>query len=313
MARMNQLKTFLLLALLSGLIVLVGYLLVGDESGLYYGLAFAGFSSFGSWYYSDRAALAAFKAQPTPQEDAPELYARVKKLSDRANLPKPKLYIIPSKSPNAFATGRDPEHSAIALTQGLIDILTPEELDAVIAHELTHVRNRDTLTQAVAGTLSGAITYLGRILTFGALFFPLARMGRRGNNPITFLFLLLIAPLSAGLLTMAISRTREFAADEGAAEITGNPLALVSALEKLEEMGQQVPMNGNPAYAPLFIVCPLATSEKEPKKGLITLFMTHPSTEERIERLKAKAKLLAEKKEDESQELRDTKGLSPAV
>ena len=311
MARMNQLKTFLLLALLSGLIVLTGYLLVGDESGLYYGLAFAGFSSLGSWYYSDRAALAAFNAQPTPKEEQPELYSRIEKLSDKAGLPKPKLYIIPSKSPNAFATGRDPEHSAIALTQGIIDLLTPEELDAVIAHELTHVRNRDTLTQAVAGTLSGALTYLGRILTFGALFFPFARMGRRANNPISFLFLLFIAPLSAGLLTMAISRTREFAADEGAAEITGDPLSLVSALEKLEAMGQKVPIHGNPAYAPMFIVCPL--KEDGAQKGLMTLFMTHPPTDARIERLKEKAKQLAAKADASLTANREPQSLSAAA
>ncbi|MEM9089685.1 MAG: M48 family metalloprotease [Cyanobacteria bacterium P01_F01_bin.53] len=284
MAGMNQFKTLVLLALLSGLIVFVGYLLVGNEQGLYYGLGFAALSSFGSWYYSDRAALSTFQAKPTPREDAPELYARIEKLSDRANLPKPTLYIVPSDSPNAFATGRDPEHAAIALTKGIIELLSPEELDAVIAHELTHVRNRDTLTQAVAGTLAGALTYLGRILTFGALYFPFARFGgRRTNNPIVVLFLLVIAPFSAGLLRMAISRTREFAADAGAAEITGNPLALVRALEKLESMGQKGPIHGNPAFAPLFIVNPLS------KKGLMNLLLTHPPTEDRIERLKALA------------------------
>ncbi|MEL6814586.1 MAG: M48 family metalloprotease [Cyanobacteria bacterium J06598_3] len=285
MAGMNQVKTLVLLALLSGLIIFVGYLLVGNEQGLYYGLGFAALSSFGSWYYSDRAALGAFQAQPTPREEAPELYARIEKLSARANLPKPTLYIVPSDSPNAFATGRDPEHAAIALTKGIIELLSPEELDAVIAHELTHVRNRDTLTQAVASTLASSLTYLGRILTFGALYFPLARLGgRKANNPFVILFLLIIAPFSAGLLRMAISRTREFAADAGAAEITGNPLALVRALEKLEAMGQKVPIHGNPAFAPLFIVNPLS------KKGLMSLLLTHPPTEDRIERLKALAK-----------------------
>lgn len=284
MVRINQLKTLLLLILLSGLIVLAGYLLVGNETGLYYGLAFAAFSSFGSWYYSDQAALSAFKAKPTEREEAPELYERIEALCDRANLPSPKLYIVPSDSPNAFATGRDPEHAAIALTKGIIDLLPPDELDAVIAHELTHVRNRDTLTQAVAGTLSGSLTYLGRILTIGALYFPVARIGRRGNNPLAILFLLVIGPFSAGLLRMAISRTREYAADEGAAEITGNPLALVRALQKLEEMGQKVPIHGNPAFAPLFIVNPLS------KEGLMKLFMTHPPTEDRIERLREIAK-----------------------
>lgn len=284
MAQLNQVKTLLLLVLLSGLIVLAGYLLVGNETGLYYGLGFAALSSFGSWYYSDQAALSAFKAKPTPRAEQPELYGRIEKLCDRANLPNPKLYIVPSKSPNAFATGRDPEHAAIALTEGIIDLLPPDELDAVIAHELTHVRNRDTLIQAVASTLSSSLTYLGRILTIGALYFPVARLGKRGNSPLAILFLLIIGPFSAGLLRMAISRTREFAADQGAAEITENPLALVRALEKLEAMGQEIPIHGNPAFAPLFIVNPLS------KEGLMKLFMTHPPTEDSIERLKAIAK-----------------------
>ncbi|GAB4132446.1 MAG: zinc metalloprotease HtpX [Cyanobacteria bacterium J069] len=272
-----------LLALLSGLIVLAGYLLVGNETGLYYGLAFAALSSFGSWYYSDQAALAAFQAKPTPRADAPELYDRIEKLCDRAEIPTPAVYIVPSESPNAFATGRDPNHAAIALTEGIIKLLSPEELDAVIAHELTHVRNRDTLTQAVAGTLAGSLTYLGRILTLGALYFPVSRTGRRGNNPIAILFLLVVAPLAAGLIRMAISRTREFAADAGAAEMTGNPLALVRALQTLEATGQKVPIHGNPAFAPLFIVNPLS------REGLMTLFMTHPPTEERIKRLQEMA------------------------
>ena len=304
MAGMNQFKTLLLLALLSGLIVLAGYLLVGDEQGLYYGLGFAALSSFGSWYYSDRAALAAFKAQPTPREQAPELFDRIEKLSDRAGVPNPKLYIVPSESLNAFATGRDPEHAAIALTEGIIKLLPADELDAVIAHELTHVRNRDTLTQAVAGTLAGSLTYLGRILTLGALYFPVARIGRRGSNPLAILFLLVVGPLSAGLLRMAISRTREYAADAGAAEITQNPLALVRALETLEATGQKVPIHGNPAFAPLFIVNPLS------KEGLMKLFLTHPPTEDRIERLKKLAEALTEKSDAATE---TAKAMSPAT
>ena len=300
MGGINQFKTFALLALMGGLIVLAGYLLVGDESGLIYGLLFAIFGGFGSWYYSDRAALAAFKAKPTSREENPELFDRIQSLSDRAGVPSPKFFIVPSKSPNAFATGRDPNHATIALTQGIIDLLPPDELDAVVAHELTHVRNRDTLTQAVAGTLASSLTYVGRILTFGALYFPVAQVGKRGNNPLAILFLLVIGPFSAGLLRMAISRTREYAADEGAAKITGNPMALVRALEKLEELGQKNPIHGNPAYAAMFIVNPLS------KKGLMQLFLTHPPTEDRIERLKA----IAQKPEEKPN---STQELSPAL
>lgn len=275
----NQLKTTALLGLLSGLIVLVGYYLVGNEQGLILGLIFAAFTSIGSWYFSDQAALATYRAQPLVREHAPELYDRVARLSQRADIPMPKLFIVPTQSPNAFATGRDPDHSAIAVTQGIMELLSPEELDGVLAHELTHIKNRDTLTQAVAGTLAGAITFLGRILTFGALYGPVTHDSRRNANPLGLLFLIILAPLSAALIQLAISRTREYAADQGSAEITGNPLALVNALQKLEQIGRQIPMNGNPAFSPLLIINPLS------REGLQTLFLTHPRTEDRIQRL----------------------------
>ncbi|MBD0343516.1 MAG: M48 family metalloprotease [Coleofasciculus sp. Co-bin14] len=275
----NELKTAALLGLLSGLLVLGGYYLVGNEQGLYMGLGFAALTSFGSWYYSDKAALAAYNAQPIARQEAPELYDMVARLSDRADIPMPKLFFVPTKSPNAFATGRDPEHASVAVTQGIVDLLTPEELEGVLAHELTHVRNRDTLTQAVAGTIAGAITFLGRMLTFGALYGPVTRDDRRGGNPLGVLFLIILAPLAATLIQLAISRTREFSADLGSAEITGNPAALAHALEKLEAIGHRIPMNGNPAMSPLLIVNPLST------QGLQSLFRTHPPTEERIRRL----------------------------
>lgn len=279
MLRMNQFKTAALLGLLSGLLVLGGYYLVGNEQGLYLGLALAALTSFSSWFYSDQAALAAYRAQPLAREQAPDLYDRVARLSDRAGIPMPKLFIVPTQSPNAFATGRDPQHSAVAVTQGILDLLSPEELDGVLAHELTHIRNRDTLTQAVVGTVAGAITFLGRILSFGALYGPVTRDDRQGGNPLGLLFLVILAPVAAVLLQLAISRTREFSADAGSAEITGNPTGLVSALQKLEQVGRQIPMNGNPALSPLLIINPLSA------EGLQSLFRTHPSTEERIRRL----------------------------
>lgn len=279
MLGINQIKTAALLGLLSGLLVLGGYYLVGNEQGLYMGLVFAALTSFGSWYYSDRAALATYNAQPLARHESPELYDTVASLSDRAGIPMPKLFIVPTQSPNAFATGRDPEHATIAVTQGILDLLSREELEGVLAHELTHIRNHDTLTQAVAGTIAGAITFLGRVLTLGALYGPVTRDNRQGGNPVGVLFLIVLAPIAAALLQFAISRTREYSADLGSAEITGNPRALATALEKLEAMGRQIPMNGNPAMSALLIVNPLST------QGLLTLFRTHPPTEERIRRL----------------------------
>ena len=275
----NQIKTAALLGLLSGLLVLGAYYLVGNEQGLYFGLALAAISSFGSWYYSDKAALMSYQAQPISRQEAPELYDLVASLSDRAGVPMPKLFVVPTETPNAFATGRDPNHATVAVTQGILKHLSAEELSGVLAHELTHVKNRDTLTQAVAGTLAGAIVFVGRIISFGALYGPVTRDSRRGANPLAILFLIVLAPLSATLIQLAISRTREYAADKGAAEITQNPLALVKALEKLESIGQQIPMNGNPAFSPLLIINPLS------KEGLVSLFRTHPPTEERIRRL----------------------------
>ncbi len=275
----NQLKTTALLGLLSGLIVLVSYYLIGNEQGLILGLIFSAFTSIGSWYFSDQAALTAYRAQPLSREQAPELFDMIARLSQRAEIPMPKVFIVPTKSPNAFATGRDPDHAAVAVTEGIMELLSPEELEGVLAHELTHVKNRDTLTQAVAGTLAGAITFLGRILSFGALYGPVTYDNRRNPNPFGLLFLIILAPLSAGLLQLAISRTREYAADQGSAEITGNPLALVNALRKLEQVGRQIPMNGNPAFSPLLIINPMSL------EGLQTLFLTHPRTEDRIQRL----------------------------
>ncbi len=279
MFRGNQIKTAALLGLLSGILVLGGYWATGTEQGALIGLIFAAVGSFGSWFYSDKAALAAYKAQPISREQAPELYDLVKSLTQKAGLPMPKLCVVPTQTPNAFATGRNPEHAAVAVTEGIMQILDKEELAGVIAHELTHIKNRDTLTQAVAGTLGGAVTFLGRMLTFGAMYGPVNRDNRQGGNPIGVLILVILAPISASLIQMAISRTREFSADRGSAEITGNPLALASALQKLESIGKQVPMNGNPAFEPVLIMNPFSGG------GLQSLFRTHPPTEERVRQL----------------------------
>ena len=284
MFRGNQIKTAALLGLLSGILVLGGYWATGNEQGAMIGLLFAAMSSFGSWFYSDKAALAAYQAQPLTRNDAPELYDLVVNLAKKADLPLPKLFIVPTQTPNAFATGRDPNHAAVAVTQGIIQILNKDELAGVIAHELTHIKNRDTLTQAVAGTLGGAVTFLGRMLSFGALYGPVSRDNRQRGNPLGVLILAVLAPISASLIQMAISRTREFSADRGAAEITRNPLALASALQKLESIGKQVPMNGNPAFEPVLIMNTFSGG------GLQSLFRTHPPTEERVGQLQEIAK-----------------------
>ena len=280
----GQVKTAALLGLLSGLLVLGGYWATGNEQGAIIGLALAAVTSFGSWFYSDKAALAAYKAQPVTREQAPELYDMVAELVKKADLPMPKLCVVPTQTPNAFATGRDLNHAAVAVTQGIMEILDKDELAGVIAHELTHIKNRDTLTQAVAGTLGGAVTFLGRMLSFGAMYGPVNRDSRQGGNPLGVLILVVLAPISASLIQMAISRTREFSADRGSAEITGNPLALASALQKLELVGKQIPMNGNPAFEPVLIMNPFSGG------GLQSLFRTHPPTEERVRQLQEIAK-----------------------
>ncbi|MBI4780020.1 MAG: M48 family metalloprotease [Oscillatoriophycideae cyanobacterium NC_groundwater_1537_Pr4_S-0.65um_50_18] len=276
---MNQIKTLGLLGLLSGLFVGIGYYL-GGSSGALMGLVFAGATNLFSWYSSDKIALAAYQAQPLEPTDAPELYNMVKKLCDRAELPMPQLYLIPTEGANAFATGRDPQHAAVAVTQGIVNMLPTDELEAVIAHELTHVKNRDTLTQAVAATVAGAISYLAQVLQFGAMFGGISRNDREGGgNPIALIATIFLAPLAASVIQMAISRTREFEADAGSARITGNPRALARALQRLEASAKQMPLAANPAFEPLLIVNAL------PKQTFGSLFSTHPTTEARIENL----------------------------
>lgn len=275
---MNQLKTVALLGLLAGLLVAIGYA-IGGQGGALIGLVIAAITNIGSWYYSDRIALAAYQAQPVSRQQAPELYQMVENLSRQANIPTPQLYIVPTPAANAFATGRDPEHAAVAVTEGILKLLPADELEAVIAHELTHVRNRDTLTQAVAATVAGAISYLARMLSYGFLFTGNSRH-RQGGNLIGLLLTIFLAPLAATVIQMAISRTREFEADAGSARLTENPEALARALTRLELIGRQMPLNANPAFEPLLISSPFSG------QFLANLFATHPSTEARIENLR---------------------------
>jgi heat shock protein HtpX len=288
---MNQFKTVGLLGLLSGLLVLISYEVFGGVGGATTGLALAALMNMGSWYFSDRIALAAYGAQPIESSQVPALYQSVERLSAAANLPMPAVYLVDSPAANAFATGRDPEHAAIAVTTGILEMLTSEELEGVLAHELSHVASRDTLTQAIAATIGGAISWLGEmIFWFGAG----NNEDGENRNPVALFMTMMLAPLSATLIQMGLSRTREFAADASAARLTGNPRALASALERLESMGQRMPMPGNAAFAPLLIINPLATNPSVGAK-LMTLFATHPSTSDRISKLMAlEVELLSE-------------------
>ncbi|NJL61147.1 MAG: zinc metalloprotease HtpX [Methylacidiphilales bacterium] len=274
----NQFKTAALLAGLSGLLIAISYWVIGGTTGLIVGIGLAAVTNLFSWYQSDRIALTAYRAQEVSEAQAPGLFRMVKRLSQRANLPMPRVYIVPDSGANAFATGRDPEHAAVAVTEGIMKILPEDELEAVIAHELTHIANRDTLTQAVAATIAGAISFLAQnLFWFGS---SSRDDNNRGGSFIGLLLTMILAPISATVIQMAISRTREFSADAGAAKITGNPRALARALQRLESTARQVPLgNTSPAFEPLLIINPFSGA------SLANLFRTHPSTEQRVEAL----------------------------
>ncbi|MFW9260937.1 zinc metalloprotease HtpX [Nostoc sp. CALU 546] len=272
----NQLKTAALLAALSGLLIAISYWVIGGSSGLIIGIGLAAATNLFSWYQSDKIALAVYRAQPVSEGEAPGLYQMVQKLSDRANIPMPRVYIVPSQGANAFATGRDPEHAAVAVTEGILNILPEDELEGVIAHELTHIINRDTLTQAVAATVAGAISFLAQMVSYSLWFGGGSRNDNRGGNPIGILLTVILAPVAATIIQLAISRTREFSADAGSARLTGNPRALARALQRLEASAKQIPLNANPAYEPLLIINSISG------QFLSNLFSSHPATEVRV-------------------------------
>ncbi|MCC5630921.1 zinc metalloprotease HtpX [Nostoc sphaeroides] len=272
----NQLKTAALLAALSGLLIAISYWVIGGSSGLIIGIGLAAVTNLFSWYQSDKIALAVYQAQPVSEGEAPGLYRMVQRLSDRANIPMPRVYIVPSLGANAFATGRDPEHAAVAVTEGILKILPEDELEGVIAHELTHIINRDTLTQAVAATVAGAISFLAQMVSYSLWFGGGSRDDNKGANPLGVLLTVMLAPVAATIIQLAISRTREFSADAGSARLTGNPRALARALQRLEASAKQMPLNANPAYEPLLIINSISG------QFMGNLFSSHPATEVRV-------------------------------
>jgi heat shock protein HtpX len=270
----NTLKTALLLSSLTLLLMLIGDYF-GGQRGMVIGLILAGVMNFGSYFFSDKLALATYRAQPVTREQLPRAYQVVERLTQKAGLPMPKIYVIPTESPNAFATGRNPQHSSVAVTEGILNLLNDQELEGVLAHELGHVNNRDILISSVAATLAGAITYLSR----SALFFGGGDRDDRRGGGLGALFMMILAPLAAMLIQLAVSRSREYEADQTGAHLTGNPYALASALAKLAAYSKRIPMTATPSTAHLFIIQPLLGV------NLGNLFSTHPPIAKRIERL----------------------------
>lgn len=279
----NSLKTVFLLAALTALLLLIGRWL-GGTGGLTVAFVLALILNFGSYWFSDKIVLALYRARPVKEAEAPALHTMVRRLCQRAQLPMPKLYVIPSEAPNAFATGRNPEHAAVAVTEGIVNLLSADELEGVLAHELAHIRNRDILISTVAATLAGAIMMVGNWVRWAALFGGLG--GRDGEERegaaggLAFIILAVLAPFAAMLIQLAISRSREYLADGVGARIAGTPRGLARALEKLHYASRRIPLEANPATAHLFIVNPLSG------QSLFALFSTHPPVEKRIARLR---------------------------
>ena len=278
---MNTIKTGLLLGALTGLLMLIGGWF-GGQNGVVIAFFFAVVMNFGSYWFSDKIVLRMVHAQAVSEGEAPELYAMVKNLALRASMPMPRVYIIPGDTPNAFATGRNEQHAVVAVTEGILRILGRDELEGVIAHELTHIRNRDILIGSIAATLAGAIVMLAHMAQWAAMFGGAGRDDDEGGSNIVGLILMaILAPIAAALIQMAISRSREYLADAGGAKISGKPYGLAGALEKLSRASQAIPMEANPSMAHMIIVNPLTG------RSLMNLFSTHPPIEERIARLRS--------------------------
>jgi heat shock protein HtpX len=276
----NTLKTTFLLAVLTVLFVLVGKA-IGGQSGMVFAFGLAVVMNVGSYWFSDKIVLRMYRAKEVTEAEEPQLHGMVRRLAVAAGVPMPKVYVIPEESPNAFATGRNPAHAAVAATEGILRILTPDELEGVLAHEMSHVRNRDILIGTVAATLAGAIMMLANMARFAA-FFGGGRDDREGGGGgLSLLAMAIFAPIGAMLIQMAVSRSREYLADDTGARLCGKPEALARALEKISRGSRQVPMDASPATAHMFILSPLTGG------GLMSLFSTHPPVEKRIERLLA--------------------------
>jgi heat shock protein HtpX len=277
---MNTFKSTFLLVALTLLLIFIGER-IGGQNGMVIAFLISVAMNFVSYFYSDKIALAMYRAQPVTREQLPRAYEVVERITARQGLPMPKMYVIPTESPNAFATGRNPQHASVAVTHGILDLLTDEELEGVLAHELGHVKNRDILTSSIAATLAGAITMIARMGYWASLFGGYGggdRRDREGGG-IGALLMLILAPIAATLIQLAVSRSREYEADATGAHFTGNPYALASALQKLENYSKRIPLQATPSTAHLFIIAPLLGG------GWGSLFSTHPPTRERIRRL----------------------------
>ncbi len=275
---MNTLKSTLLLVILMLVLVFIGDR-IGGQNGMLLAFVISVAMNFTAYFYSDKIALSMYRAQPVTREQLPRAYAVVERLAARDGIPMPKIYVLPTESPNAFATGRNPQHASVAVTHGILNLLTDEELEGVLAHELGHVKNRDILTSSIAATLAGAITLIARMGYWASLFGGGGGRRDRDSSGLSVLLMFIVAPIAATLIQLAISRSREYEADATGAHTTGNPYALASALQKIEAYSKQVPLQASASTAHLFIVAPLVGG------GIGSLFSTHPPTKERIRRL----------------------------